>query len=289
MHLGFSTMNTPSDPDPRVLAQMLEKAGFESLWTGEHSHIPRCRRTPYPGGGDLPEPYKTMGDPYLALMAAASVTQRLKLGSGVSLLMERELFSQAKTIATLDRLSGGRVLIGAGVGWNREAFENVSRIPWGRRYRGLEETVAATRALFCESAPAFHGEFIDFDPVWFEPKPLQVGGPPVLLGVMGPLGMQHAARWADGWMPADVGLLDMQADIAAFRRQVAEQGRDPEQVEITVVAMKEVTRDLLLRYRDAGVNRTIIGVGMENWGRPEMVEPLIALGESLIPELQGRR
>src|SRR5690606_27116283 len=134
MHLGFSSMNTAQDPAPDLLARTLEEAGFESLWYGEHSHIPVARKTPYPPGGELPEPYKTMMDPYVSLMAAAAATTRLKLGTGIALLLERELFSQAKTIATLDRLSNGRLMIGTGVGWNEEEFVNATRLPWKQRY-----------------------------------------------------------------------------------------------------------------------------------------------------------
>ena len=189
MHLGFSSMNTADDPAPALLARTLEDAGFESLWYGEHSHIPACRSTPYPAGGELPAPYRKMMDPYISLMAAAAATSRLRLGTGIALLLERELFSQAKTIATLDRLSGGRVLIGCGVGWNEEEFNNATSLPWERRYLALRETVEAQRALFRDPEPAYHGELIDFDPVWFDPKPVQAGGPPVIFGAMGPLGL----------------------------------------------------------------------------------------------------
>lgn len=287
MFLGFSSMNNINDPAPTVLAKALEGAGFESLWYGEHSHIPTSRRTPYPPGGEMPEPYKGMMDPYVSLMAAASVTSKLKLGTGIALLMERELFSQAKTIATLDRLSGGRVLIGAGVGWNEEEFANVSRLPWKRRYLGIKETVLATRALFRDDEPEFHGELIDFDPVWFRPKPLQPNGPQFILGAMGPLGTRHAAEWADGWMPVDVVMPDIGAGIADFRRQAAEFGRNPDAIEITMVCMAEATPDLLKRYRDYGVTRVNIGVSMENWDRPEVVMPMIERFAKVIPELQS--
>lgn len=285
MHLGFSSMNNVQDPAPEILAKALEEAGFESLWYGEHSHIPTSRRTPYPPGGEMPEPYKRMMDPYLSLLAAAGVTTRLKLGTGVALLMERELFSQAKTIATLDRLSGGRVIIGTGVGWNEEEFANATRLPWQRRYLGLKETVLATRALYRDSEPQFHGELIDFDPVWFEPKPLQPGGPKFILGAMGPMGIRHAAQWADGWMPVDVAMPDVAEGLREFRRQVAEFGRNPDDVEITLVSMLNVTGDLLKRYRDLGVARVNIGVSMENWDRPEVVMPMIEKFSKLIPEL----
>ena len=287
MYLGFSSMNNVNDPAPELLAKTLEQAGFESLWYGEYSHIPCSRKTPYPPGGDMPDPYKRMMDPYVSLMAAAAVTTKLKLGTGIALLLERELFSQAKTIATLDRLSNGRVLIGTGVGWNEEEFTNTTNMPWKRRYLGLKETVLAQRNLFTDSEPEYHGQLVEFDPVWFDPKPLQAGGPPVILGVMGPLGVKHAAQWADGWMPVDVAMPDVAQGIADFRQQVSEFGRNPDDVEITMVAMGEVTADLLKRYQDLGIARVNIGVGMENWDKPDIVMPMIEEFSKLIPALSA--
>ena len=285
MHLGFSSMNTAEDPAPDLLAKTLEQAGFESLWYGEHSHIPVSRRTPYPPGGDLPEPYKKMMDPYVSLMAAAGATTDLKLGTGIALLMERELFSQTKTIATLDRLTGGRVLIGCGVGWNEEEFENATSLPFKRRYLALKETVLAQRALLTDAEPEFHGELIDFDPVWFEPKATRPGGPPVIFGAMGPLGVKHAAQWADGWMPVDVAMPDVAQGIADFRQLVRDNDRDPDDVKITLVVMSPVTADLLKSYRDMGIDRCNIGVGMGNWDKPDVVMPMIEQFSRIIPEL----
>lgn len=287
MYLGFSSMNTVQDPAPELLAKTLEEAGFESLWYGEHSHIPVAQKTPYPAGGTLPEPYKKMMDPYISLMAAAAATTTLKLGTGIALLLERELMSQAKTIATLDRMSNGRVVIGTGVGWNEEEFENVSSLPWKRRYLALKETVLAQRALFTELEPEFHGELIDFDPVWFEPKPVQPQGPKVTLGVMGALGIRHAAQWADGWMPVDVGLPDPAKAIKDFRQAVTDFGRDPDDVEITMVVMTPPTADLLKQYRDLGITRANIGVGMENWDKPEIVMPMIEEFSAITDELRS--
>lgn len=285
MQLGFTSMNTVHDQRPAELARIVEDAGFDSLWYGEHSHIPMSRKTPYPPGGELPEPYKEMMDPYISLMEAASATTTLKLGTGIALLMERELLSQAKTIATLDRLSGGRVIIGTGVGWNEEEFTNATSLPWKKRYSGLRETVQATRALFRDPAPEFHGDMIDFDPVWFEPKPVQTGGPKFLFGAMGPLGIKHAAEWADGWMPVDVVMPDVGEGIAQFRQAVRDNGRDPDQIDITMVAMGELSVDLLKRYRDMGISRVNIGVGMENWNKPEIVMPMISKFSKIIPQL----
>jgi len=285
MHLAFSSMNTPADPPPAVLATALEERGFESLWYGEHSHIPVSRATPYPAGGELPDPYRRMMDPYISLMAAAAATTRLRLGTGIALLMERELISQAKTIATLDRLSGGRVMIGTGVGWNREEFENVSPHPFDKRYTVLQETVEATRALWRDEAAQYHGRYIDFDPVWCDPKPQQPGGPPVFLGAMGPLGRRHAAAWADGWYPVDVALGDVGANLASFREEVVAAGRDPATVQINLQIMDTANLDRLKHYRDLGIHRATIGVAMDLWDQPEAVMPMIDRYARIIPEL----
>ena len=285
MQLGFSSMNTADDPAPQLLAKTLEDAGFESLWYGEHSHIPVARRTPYPPGGEMPAPYRKMMDPYVSLMAAAAATTTLKLGTGIALLMERELFSQTKTIATLDRLSNGRVVIGCGVGWNEEEFENATNLPFKRRYLALKETVMAQRVLLTDLEPEFHGELIDFDPVWFDPKATIPGGPAVTFGAMGPLGVKHAAQWADGWMPVDVAMPNIRQQIKDFRQLVRDYDRNPDDVAITMVVMAPVTADLLKSYRDMGVDRCNIGVGMENWDKPEVVMPMIEQFSKLIPEL----
>jgi probable F420-dependent oxidoreductase len=285
MHIGFSSMNTLLDPSPAILAKALEDHGFESLWYGEHSHIPCAMKTPYPGGGNLPEPYKLMMDPYVSLMAAAAATTRLRIGTGIALMLERDVFSQAKTISTLDHLSGGRVEIGVGVGWNEEEFDNVSRQPWKKRYGVLRETVAATRALWRDEQAEFHGEYIDFDAVWCSPKPLQAGGPPVIFGAMGPLGTRHAAEWADGWFPVDFALPDVAASVAAFRQQVKEFGRDPDAVKITLQAMMHPTLDDLKRYRDAGIYRVNVGVSVDLWDKPDAVMPMIERYAELIPQI----
>lgn len=285
MHLAFSSMNTPSDPPPAELAVALEQRGFESLWYGEHSHIPCCRSTPYPPGGDMPAPYRNMMDPYLSLMTAANATTTLRLGTGIALLMEREIFSQAKTIASLDRLSGGRVMIGTGVGWNQEEFENASPHPFNKRYAVLRETVEATRKLWSEEEAGYQGDYIKFDPVWPGPRPQQPGGPPIFLGAMGPLGRKHAAAWADGWYPVDVAMGDVATTVAEFREQVKQAGRDPADIEINIQIMDIGNLDKLKEYRDMGIQRATIGVSMELWDQPEAVMPMIDTYARVIPEL----
>jgi probable F420-dependent oxidoreductase len=285
MHLAFSSMNTPSDPHPATLAQALEERGFESLWYGEHSHIPVSRKTPYPPGGEMPQPYKWMMDPYLSLMTAANATTTLKLGTGIALLMERDLFAQAKTIASLDRLSNGRVIIGTGVGWNQEEFENANSHPFNKRYGVLKETVAATRALWCEEEAEYHGEYIDFDAVWCLPKPKQAGGPPIFLGAMGPLGRKHAAAWADGWYPVDVAMGDVAQSLADFREEVKQAGRDPDEVAINIQIMDTGNLDKLKEYRDMGIERATIGVSTDLWEQPDAVMPMIDRYAKIISEL----
>ena len=287
MHLAFSSMNTPNDPAPPELARALEERGFESLWYGEHSHIPCSRRTPYPAGGEMPDPYRRMMDPYVSLMAASAATSTLKFGTGIALLMERDIFSQAKTIATLDRLSGGRLMIGTGVGWNEEEFANTSPYPFNKRYAVLRETVAATRALWRDREPEYHGQYIDFDPVWADPKPLQAGGPPIFLGAMGPLGIKHAAAWADGWYPVDVAMQDVSRDVQHFRDLLAQAGREQENVQINIQIMDTTNLDKLKAYRDMGVERATVGVSIDIWDEPDQVMPMIDRFAEIIPALQS--
>ena len=287
MHLAFSSMNTLDDPAPPQLAKALEERGFESLWYGEHSHIPCSRRTPYPPGGEMPDPYKSIMDPYVSLMAAAAATSTLKLGTGIALLMERDIFSQAKTIATLDHWSGGRLMIGTGVGWNEEEFVNSNPHPFNKRYAVLRETVAATRALWREQQPEYHGQYIDFDPVWAEPKPLQAGGPAIFLGAMGPLGIRHAANWADGWYPVDVAMVDVARDLLHFRELLARAGRERSEVQINIQIMDTTDLDRLKTYRDLGIERATVGVSTDMWDRPDQVMPMIDRFAELIPALQN--
>jgi len=282
MEYGFSSMNTHLQVQPSELAVAVEERGFESLWYGEHSQIPIDRKSPHPRDRELLDPYKFMMDPYVSLTVAGAVTKRLKLGTSVSLLLERELFSQAKTIMTLDRLTQGRLLVGAGVGWNQEQFENASNLPWKRRFAAIREVVAALRILWKEDRPEFHGEMIDFDPVWCNPKPVQQSGPPILLGAMGPLGLRHTAEWADGWMPLDLHLEDPGRAIAEMRRRVGEAGRDADRFDITMVVMSKATVDNLSRFRDLGVDRCLVGAPMSTWNDPrEMMREVDRLAETI--------
>jgi probable F420-dependent oxidoreductase len=274
VQLGFSTMNTPEDVPPAEMAKALEDFGFDSFWIGEHSHIPTSRKTPYPSGGEMPDQYRRMMDPFISLMAAAAATTKLRLGLGVALPLEHDLFDLAKIVSTLDRLSGGRVEFGVGVGWNEEELANHKpNITWGQRYKALAECVAALRVLWTDEASEFHGSFYDFEPVWSEPKPLQQPTPKVWCGTGGKLGTVHAVQWADGWLPMDIALGNVERKLGKFREAAAEAGRTD--IPITIVAFGDPTLETLLHYKDLGVVRTVVGAARQGWNDPATSIPFI--------------
>lgn len=286
MELGFTTMNTPEDVRPDVLARELESRGYTSLFIGEHSHIPASRRTPYPSGGELPDQYVRMMDPFVSLSMAAHATERLHVGTGVCLILEHHVLDLAKTVASLDLLSGGRLLFGVGVGWNVEELANHRPdIAWAQRYRAAEECVAALRACWTDDNSEFHGEFFDVDPVWSFPKPAQRPHPPVLMGAAGRVGMRHAVRWADAWMPMDVALggPDLVARrIGRFREACAEAGRE---IPVSLVAFGDPSPATLHHYRELGVVSTVIGAARTGWDDPATTLPFLDRYADLVPEL----
>jgi probable F420-dependent oxidoreductase len=283
VELGFTSMNTPEDETAAVLARALEDRGFGSLWVGEHTHIPVERRTPYPAGGDLPPQYKRMMDPFVSLTAAACATTQLRVGCGVALPLEHDLLDLAKTVASLDHVSGGRFLFGVGVGWNEEELANHRPVPWRERYGALAECVAALRVLWSADEAEFHGRHYDFDPVWSFPKPLQQPHPPVLGGMVGRLGTEHTVAWADGWMPMDIGLGDVTARVEAFRQAVAAAGRSD--VPISMVTWGDPTLDTLRQYRDLGIERVVLGAAREGWADPTTTYPFIDRYAAYVTEL----
>lgn len=283
MRLGYSSMNTPEELPPAELGRALEERGYDSLWIGEHTHIPASRATPYPAGGELPPQYTRMMDPYASLLVAATSTTTLLVGTGVALPLERDLLAQAKTIATVDRLSGGRLQFGVGVGWNREELANHRAIPWAERYRALAECVAALKTLWTEDEPEHHGRYFDFDPVWSEPKPLQRPHPPVLCGMGGRLGTAHTVAWADSWMPMDVALGDVAKKLGLFRQAAADAGRST--IPVTLVAFGDPTPETLAGYRDLGVERVVLGASRKDWDDPRTTMPFIDRYAELIGDL----
>ena len=284
MKIGYTTMNTPADIAPRVLGPMLEDAGFDSIWIGEHSHIPVSRATPYPTGGDMPWQYTTMMDPFISLTQIGEHTSNLLLGLGVALPLEHDVLVLAKTAATLDVLSNGRLQFGVGVGWNQEELANHSSVKWSMRYRALAECVSALKSLWVDDESEFHGSYFNFDKVWSRPKPMQNPHPPIWFGAGGKLGSQHTIQWADGWMPLDVTLGDVTKRVNKFRQLSTDAGR--QDIPISMVAFGDPTLDTLMMYRDLGIERVIVGSGREGWedpsGVPAFIERYAAMRDKLL-------
>jgi len=282
MKIGLASANSDYGIRPDILARDIEDRGYESLWIGEHSHIPASRQTPHPSGHELPELYWHMMDPFVSLAMAAASTDHLKLATGVCLVLEHEILDLAKSVATLDRLSEGRLLFGVGVGWNREELANVSSVPWSKRYRAMRETITALRALWSDDeAPEFHGEFVNFEAAWSHPKPTQRPGPPVLMGCQGRVGLAHVSEYADAWCPLDVGFRDVEQGIGWFRDSVSAAGRDPAEVEITMYVFGRPDTATVHRYRQLGVQRVVFS-GPD---RPEPLEAYLDRYQPLVDEL----
>lgn len=264
MRFGYISMNSASGIRPDAIARELEQRGFDSLWLPEHSHIPTSRQSPYPGGGELPAGYLHMMAPFAALTAAATATTSLTLATGVCLVLEHDLLDLACTTATLDVLSGGRLLLGVGVGWNREELANHRPdVPFGKRYAAMRERVAALRTIWSQDEPVFSGVWDRFTASWVYPKPPR-GTVPIALGNSGPLGMRHAAEYADHWCPIDTMLVgpdgrpDAAGGIARFRNLVAEMGREPAGVPISLFLFTRPTPARLERYAALGVERLVL-------------------------------
>jgi len=245
-----------------ALAQALEERGFESLWVPEHSHIPLSRKTPFPGGGDLPKQYYDAMDPFVMLSAAAAVTKRLKLGTGVCLVIQRDTIQTAKTVASLDQVSGGRFLFGIGGGWNQDEMEDHGTV-YATRFKKMREQIEAMREIWTKSKPEYHGETVDFPPMMTWPKPVQ-NPLPVIVGGAFPHGARRALRYGNGWIPHSrrPQYEDVTDFLPQFRQMAAEAGRDPAEVPVTVWGAPE-NADRLQRYRDQAVARVVVSLPSE--------------------------
>ena len=252
MKFGVYMFPTDYAIDPVSLGRAVEGHGFESLFVPEHTHIPTNRRSPFPGGGELPKEYSHTLDPFVALGAVAAATERLMLGTGICLVIERDPITLAKEVASLDFISGGRVLFGIGGGWNREEMENHGTDPT-RRWKVLRERIEAMQQIWTEDAAEYHGEFVDFDPIWQWPKPIQKPHPPVIIGGDGANTLQRVVRYGDGWMP--IGRrADFKNRIDELNRLAAAAGRADIPVTIFGAAPKPEVIDA---YAEAGVERLL--------------------------------
>jgi probable F420-dependent oxidoreductase len=200
MQYGVLQFITDYTIGPMELARAMEDRGLEALMVPEHTHIPGTRETPFPGGGELPREYSHTLDPFVALTAAAAVTERLQVGTGISLVIQHDPIILAKRVATLDLISGGRFLFGIGAGWNREEMGNHGTT-YETRWKLLRERIEAMKALWTEEEASYHGDFVNFDKAWQWPKPVQKPHPPILMGGDGPRTLERVVRYADEWLP----------------------------------------------------------------------------------------
>ena len=260
MNFGAAIFFTDYSMGPAELGRALEERGLESLWAPEHSHIPLSRRSPFPQGGDLPKKYYDVMDPFVTLAAASAATTRLRVGTGVCLVVQRDPIQTAKAVASLDQVSGGRFLFGIGAGWNAEEMLDHGT-EFKSRFKVMRERVEAMRAIWTKSKPEYSGEFVKFPPMMTWPKPVQKPHPPVIVGGAFPYGARRAIAYGDGWMPharrPEYG--DVIKLLPDFKKLVTESGRDPATLPITVFGVAE-DADLIKRYADAGVARLVFNL-----------------------------
>jgi probable F420-dependent oxidoreductase len=263
MHFGASMFFTDYSMTPGALAQALEERGFESVWAPEHSHIPLSRQSPYPAGGELPKRYYDAMDPFVTLTAAAAATKTLKVATGICLIVQRDPIQTAKTVASLDQISGGRFLLGVGAGWNAEEMADHGTV-FKTRFKLMRERIEAMREIWTNSKPEYHGDFVSFGPMMTWPKPVQKPHPPVIIGGAFPHGARRAIAFGDGWMPhiSRQQYGDVTEFLERFRQMVAEAGRDPETFPITAWACNE-DADRLKSYRDLGIVRACVSLPSE--------------------------
>jgi probable F420-dependent oxidoreductase len=255
MRFGVSIFFTHHSIAPSALAAELERRRFESLWVAEHSHIPSSRRSPWPGGGELPRHYYEVYDPLVALAAASSVTTTLKLGTGVCLVIQRDPIQLAKEVATLDRISDGRFLFGIGGGWNAEEMADHGT-EFRTRFRLMRERIEAMKAIWTREEAEYHGDLVDFGPMKSWPKPVQQPHPPIIVGGGWPHAAKRAIAYGDGWIPLGSRDLDVAALVPEFRRMAEAAGRDPATLELTVYGMGDEP-DKLAAYREVGIDRVV--------------------------------
>jgi probable F420-dependent oxidoreductase len=282
MDFGIVMFATDYAIRPDELARAVEERGFESLWFPEHTHIPTSRKSPWPGGADLPKEYWHTHDLFVALAMAANSTTTLKVGSGICLLVERDPITCAKEVATLDFLSNGRFLFGIGGGWNAEEMANHGT-DFRQRWKVLRERVEAMKAIWRQDAAAYHGELVHFDPIWSWPKPVQEPHPPIYLGGHGPKALRRVVRYCDGWLPIPLRAGALLDEIKELRQLAAAAGRDPQSITISLYGVPSAA-DILATYAGAGVQRSIFS--LPSAGR-ETILPLLDRYASVVRTMRA--
>jgi probable F420-dependent oxidoreductase len=281
MQFGASIFFTDYSITPAELAVALEERGFDSLWVAEHSHIPVPRRTPPPGGGELHKRYYDVMDPFVTLTAASVATTKLKLATGICLIIQRDTIQTAKLVASIDQVSGGRFVFGIGGGWNAEEIENHGTV-FATRMQKMREQIEAMKAIWTQSKPEYHGDIVDFPAMMTWPKPVQKPHPPVILGGAFPWAARRAIRYGDGWYP-NAASGNPEEYLPRFRQMAQEAGRDPASLTVTLGGAPE-DADKLKRYRDLGANGAVVTLMSET--RDQLL-PILDRWAGLIRQVGG--
>jgi probable F420-dependent oxidoreductase len=254
------------------IARKAEELGFESLWYAEHPILPVHSDSPFPAtGGAIPDTYRHFTDPFIALARASGVTSKIKLGTGITLVPERNPLVLAKEIAALDQFSGGRFLFGIGAGWHREET-TIMGGDFEHRWAQTREAIMAMKELWTKDEAEYHGHYYDFPPVYCYPKPAQKPHPPVILGGHARNVLQRVVRWGDGWLPNRADPAQIEESRKILDTLAAERGRDPGSISISVYG-QPADRDLIQSYLNAGADRVVV--------RPEHCETEAQMGEQL--------
>jgi probable F420-dependent oxidoreductase len=273
---GLAFFPTAEAMPPGELGRLVEERGHESLFFAEHTHIPASRRSPWPAGGELPAKYARTYDPFVACTAVAAATTRLRFGTGICLVVERDPITTAKEVASVDRLSGGRFEFGVGAGWNREEMENHGTDP-RRRMALMAERIEAMKAIWTEDEASYDGEYVSFERIWSWPKPAQHPHPPILVGGNGPTVIDRVLRFGDAWFPNYGGRED-------FRRKIEDlRARAERPIEVQVMSAPAEPAKLE-QLADLGVSRAA------HWlpsGNRSALEPELERWEAAISELYG--
>jgi probable F420-dependent oxidoreductase len=281
MQFGGAMFFTEYSMSAMELARALEERGFESVWAPEHSHIPLSRKTPFPGGGDLPKQYYDAMDPFVVLAAASQVTKTIKLGTGVLLVQQRDAIQTAKLVASIDQVSQGRFLFGVGGGWNQDEMENHGTV-YATRFKRMRESIEAMKEIWTKPEAEYHGEFVHFDPMIAQPKPVRKPYPPIHVGGAFPHGARRAIRYGDGWIPT-AGRFDIAEVLPKFRDMTREAGRDPGTIEISLFGLGE-NLDRVKRLAEMGVSRVVPMFPPE---KADKVLPLLDRWTNIMRQVNG--
>lgn len=284
MKFSASMFFTDYSMGPAELAVALEERGFEAMWAPEHSHIPLTRKTPFIFGGELPKKYYDVMDPFVSLTAAAVATKTLKVGTGVCLITQRDPIQTAKLVASIDQISNGRFLFGIGNAWNQDEVEDHGTV-FATRHKLARERIEAMKAIWTQSKPEYHGEFVNFGPMMTWPKPVQKPHPPILVGGGFPYSARRAIRYGDGWMPqvTEYAKWELADLIAPFREMAVKAGRDPDSIPITVWG-RGPDVEQMKRYRDLGVDRVATSLDSE---KADKILPILDRWAEVIRQVNG--